>query len=312
MKMKVSHLAGRSVLVEEGAAKGEALEAPLVQDYRSTPESLSLRAAGRALKNHWPEYLIEAAGLGFFMISACSFAVLFFHPSSAINRTITSPLAQRTLLGLMMGLTAITIIYSPWGKRSGAHINPATTLAFLRLGKIPVWDAVLYTFAQFVGGVAGVLISVLLLGDLISDSSVNYVTTTPGPHGSFVAFLAEVFISFLLMTAILFASNDPRTARWTGVIAGLMVATYISIESPISGMSMNPARTFGSAFGARSWTAIWLYFTAPPLGMLMAAEVYTRIRGSERVVCAKLHHQNNQRCIFRCGYKEEENHEKDT
>jgi aquaporin Z len=306
MKMKVSHLAGSSVPVGKGGA-----EAAQGQAYRLTLSGkFFLPEMGRAVREHWPEYLIEATGLGFFMISACFFAALIFHPSSPVNRTITTPLAQRTLMGMMMGLTAIAIIYSPWGKRSGAHINPSTTLAFLRLGKITPWDAGLYLVAQFAGAVSGILISALLLGSLISDASVNYVTTAPGPHGVWVAFIAEVLISFILMTAILLASNHRRAARSTGVIAGVLVATYIAIESPISGMSMNPARTFGSAFGARSWTAIWLYFTAPPLGMLLAAELYMRTRG--RVMCAKLHHQNNQRCIFRCGYKKEESHEKDT
>jgi len=77
---------------------------------------------------------------------------------------------------------------------------------------------------------------------------------------------------------------------------------YISIEAPVSGMSMNPARTAGSAFSAWNWTAIWIYFTAPPLGMLTAAELYIRSHGAQRVLCAKLHHENQERCIFRCNY----------
>jgi aquaporin Z len=313
MKMEVSHLAGRSVPVEEERALDEMLGAAWRQTRGpGREEKLSMLGLECALQEHWPEYLIEAMGLGFFMISACLFAVLIFHPSSPMNGTVTSPLLQRALMGVMMGLTAIAIIYSPWGKRSGAHINPSVTLTFLRLGKVGAWDALFYTVAQFTGAITGVLVSSLVLGNLISDPSVNYVTTVPGPQGPFVAFIAEVLISFLLMTAILFASNHECFARWTGVIAGVLVAIYISIESPLSGMSMNAARTFGSAVGAWRWTAIWLYFTAPPVGMLMAAEVYTRTRGRERVMCAKLHHRNNQRCIFRCGYKEEGNHEKNT
>lgn len=270
---------------------------------RILDKGFRLRAAGRALKEHWPEYLIEATCLCVFMISACLFSALIFHPASPLNRRLASPLIERVLMGAVMGLTAIAIIYSPWGKRSGAHINPATTLTFFRLGKVAAWDALLYALAQFAGAVAGVGLSALALGNLISDASVNYAATVPGKHGALAAFMAEALISFILMTATLFVSNNARAARWTGVIAGVLVATYISIESPISGMSMNPARTFGSAFGARTWTAIWIYFTAPPLGMLLAAEAYTRLRRN-RVMCAKLHHRNNQRCIFRCGYKE--------
>jgi len=83
----------------------------------------------------------------------------------------------------------------------------------------------------------------------------------------------------------------------------MLVATYISLESPLSGMSMNPARSFGSALPARLWGSLWIYFVAPPMGMLLAAQVYVWARGARGVICAKLHHANEQRCIFRCGYK---------
>ena len=255
-----------------------------------------------ALKEHWPEYLIEAAGLGFFMLSACAFAVLIFHPSSFVPGLIENAHARRVLMGAAMGLTAISIIYSPWGKRSGAHINPATTLMFFRLGKVKGQDALFYAAAQFVGGTAGVLAASALLGALVADPSVNYVATKPGRFGVGAAFAAELFISFLLMTVVLTVSNTRRLSRFTGLFVGALVALYISVEDPISGMSMNPARTFSSAFAARAWTALWIYFTAPPLGMLLAAELYARRRGARRVYCAKYHHHNLQRCIFNCEF----------
>ena len=100
---------------------------------------------------------------------------------------------------------------------------------------------------------------------------------------------------------VLLMSNS-ALARFTGLFAGILLATYIGAEAPVSGMSMNPARTLGSALPARQWTAIWVYFTAPPLGMLAAAELYRRLPGARRVFCAKLHHDNDKRCIFRCYY----------
>ena len=121
-------------------------------------------------------------------------------------------------------------------------------------------------------------------------------------YGTGTAFLAEVVICFVLMSMILNVSNTRRLSRFTGLFAGILVMTYISVEAPVSGMSMNLARTFGSAYAAQLWTALWIYFTAPPLGMLLAAEVYTRL-GSARIVhCAKLHHDNSQRCIFNCEF----------
>jgi aquaporin Z len=257
----------------------------------------------RSLRAHWPEYLIEAAGLGVFMFSACLFTAILFHPSSIVAQSLETDGVRRIFMGLAMGSTAIAIIFSPFGKRSGAHINPAVTLTFLRLGKVEPSDAAFYTLFQFIGGVSGVLIAVALMGDaLLAHQKVLYATTLPGPGGVAVAFLAEALISFLMMTMILMISNNKRLGRWTGLFAGALIATYITFESPISGMSMNPARTFGSASVANLWTALWIYFTAPLLGMLSAAEVYKRLRGAGRVACAKLHHHNTQRCIFSCNF----------
>ncbi|MGE0682921.1 MAG: MIP/aquaporin family protein [Candidatus Binatia bacterium] len=245
---------------------------------------------------------MEGAELGLFMISACLFVALLEYPASPIHHVLPHPTLRRVLIGVAMGITAILIIYSPIGQRSGAHFNPAVTLAFWRLGKVETWDTVFYTLFQFIGGTLGVLISALLLGMVITDSTVNYAVTIPGPDGVWIAFIAEFIISFILMSMVLRVSNTKHLGRFTGVFAGIMVATYISLEAPYSGMSMNPARTFASAFPAQLWTAWWVYFTAPPLGMLLAAELYLRQHSVYKVFCAKLHHHNNKRCIFRCNW----------
>ncbi len=253
-----------------------------------------------ALKQHWPEYLMEAAGLGIFMVSACMFGVLLDYPGSPVVQALPDPVLRRVLGGIAMGLTAISIIYSPLGKRSGAHFNPSVTLTFWRLGKVSGADAFFYVISQFVGAVIGVMASALILQSTLTRPPVNYVTTMPGNNGVAIAFAAEATIAFVLMTMVLNVSNRMNVARYTGLFAGVLVAIYISIESPFSGMSMNPARTFGSALNAGIWDSLWIYFTAPPLGMLSAAQVYLWLKGKRQVACAKLHHQNNTRCIF-CG-----------
>jgi aquaporin Z len=269
---------------------------------REVPAQWSLEMS-KALKTHWPEYVMEALELGLFMIAACSFTVLLFHPASPIAQSITAEPLRRMLMGIAMGSTAIAIVFSPFGKRSGAHFNPAVTLTFLRLGKVEPWDAVFYILSQFIGAVAGVLIAAVFFGRLVADHSVNYAATLPGPSGPLLAFIAELAITFILMSVILTVSNTKKLSRWTGLFAGALVATYISIESPISGMSMNPARTFGSAAVGSIWTSLWIYFTAPPLGMLLAAETYKRLKKNHTPACAKLHHHNNERCIFRCEFE---------
>lgn len=250
---------------------------------------------------HWPEFLMESGELGIFMFVACAAAALLEHPASPIHQALENGTIRRAVAGMVMGLTAICIIHSPWGKRSGAHLNPATTLTFLSLGKVGRWDGIFYVVAQFLGGVIGVQASELIIGDAISDTSVNYAVTVPGPMGVGAAFAAELVISFVLMFAVLYSSNTKKLARFTPFIAGSLVATYIFLEAPISGMSMNPARTFGSALAAQDWTALWIYFVAPPLGMFFAAQIYSRLRGAHRVFCAKLHHHNSERCIFSCN-----------
>jgi len=232
------------------------------------------------------------------------FSTLFEHPSSPFRQAVSDPFLRRIPMGLAMGLTAMGLIYSPLGQRSGAHMNPSVTLTFFRLGRLEAWDAFFYVLAQFLGGIAGVVLSAALLRAMLAHPAVNYAATLPGSRGPWTAFAAEMAISFLLITVVLRASNSRTLTRWTGLFAGLLVASYITFEAPFSGMSMNPARTLGSAVPGQIWTALWVYFIAPPLGMLLAAEVYARTKGLRAVYCAKFNHLNKKRCIFRCRFGE--------
>jgi aquaporin Z len=252
----------------------------------------------QALRSHWPEYLIEAWALGSFMVSAGMFATLLEYPGSPLHKAVPDPALRRELAGVAMGLTAVAIIYSPWGKRSGAHMNPSVTLSFLSLGKVRGWDALYFIAAQFVGGTIGVLLVLALLGSAFSAPPVSYAATTPGPAGALTAFAAELVISAGMMFTILLVSGSTRAAPFTGLFAGSLVAIYISFEAPLSGMSMNPARTFASAIPGLMWRHMWIYFTAPAAGMVGAAQLY---RLAQRpLVCAKLIHSSNVRCIH-CG-----------
>lgn len=253
---------------------------------------------GGRVADHLPEYAAEAFGLGLFMLSACGFAVLLFHPMSPVPAALPSLTLRSALMGLAMGLTSVLNVYSPWGRRSGAHLNPSFTLAFYRLGKVSRRDTVGYIVAQFVGGFAGTALAVVLLRAWVGDPAVNYVATVPGRWGLGVAFLAELAISFVLMLVVLAVLSRPRLAPFTGLFAGALVALYITFENPISGMSMNPARTVGSAAFAHVWTGWWLYFIAPPLGMLLAVELMRGRSAVRERMCAKMHHDDRARCIF--------------
>jgi aquaporin Z len=252
------------------------------------------------LRRHWPEYAIEAWALGTFMVSAGLCTLLVEHPDFGVPRMIESALLRRCLIGLAMGVTAVGLIYSPWGRRSGAHMNPAVTLTFLGLGRIARTDAVFYVGAQFLGALLGVALTLVVVGPRLAEAPISYVATVPGSGGVLVAFAAEVLISCGLMAAVLACSNSERLMTYTGLVAGALVAVFIALEAPLSGMSMNPARSFASAAPAGLWRDLWIYLAAPPLGMASAGYLYSRL--GRLVRCVKLYHAPDTRCIH-CGYE---------
>jgi aquaporin Z len=261
-----------------------------------------MKTALTTLRLHWFLYVDEGAELAAFMLSACAFTVFLFDPAWPIMQWLPSAALRRLLMGVAMGVTAVLIIHSPMGKRSGAHFNPTITLTYLRLGKIAWWDAVFYVAGQFVGGVAGVGLAALWFGRTLADPAVNYAVTVPGISGTLGAFLAEIFMAALLMGVVLWTSNRPALAGYTSYLVGVLIMFYILLFAPVSGFSINPARTVGSAVFAQVWTAWWVYVTAPLLGMFGAAEIYLRSAGRDSILCAKLHPDPSYLCPFLCQF----------
>jgi aquaporin Z len=253
-----------------------------------------------AWKPKWRLYAIEGALLGTFMISACFFVFLIEHAASPLHGTIASATLRRAFIGVAMGLTAVGLIYSPAGKHSGALMNPAMTLSFLRLGRIDPRDAAGYIAGQFLGAAAGVAL-MTATGTWVGDASVHFVATTPRESGFLAAWMAEFAIAFGLVIVVLTINKIPRLAPYTGCFAGSLVAAYITLEAPISGMSMNPARTFGSALVGHVWTGWWIYLTAPVLGMLAGVEVHARLARRPDRLCGKLSHSRHTPCLFKCS-----------
>ncbi len=232
--------------------------------------------------------LVEAWALGMFMLSATCFVALFGLPASPLYVRADYALLRRFLIGCAMGLTAVGLIYSPWGRRSGAHMNPAMTLTQWFLGKINGGMAVRYAFAQALGSTAAMFCAAWFFPQAAAPE-VNFVQTLPGAYGVGVAFGSEMLISFGLVLLVLYSSNFESTASKTGFFAGIYIVLCITFESPFSGMSMNPARSLASAVAAGHFSYLWIYLLAPPLGMLLAAQVW------KVWIC--------QRAEFRCSFQ---------
>jgi aquaporin Z len=266
-----------------------------------TPRAVSVKdtlGVAASLRLHWPEYLMEAGEMSFFVFCICSFATLLQHPASPVRHLFISGIVRRALMGLAIGATVMALIMSPWGKQSGGHINPAMTFAFYRLGKLYPWDVLFYGVAQFCGATIGVALATFFMRGAPGDGTVRYAVTAPGVYGVGVAFAAELAISFILMMTVLLVTNHERLARYTPYFVGSLYAVNITFETPLSGMSMNPARTFGPAAYGGYWHTLWIYLIAPTVGMLAAAEMFLRMRRGVAPYCAKLHHANDERCIF--------------
>lgn len=251
---------------------------------------------------HWLNYLIEALSLGTFMVSAGVFATVLNSPKFPFSALFPDVGFRNMLMGIAMGLTAIAIIYSPPGKRSGAHMNPAVTLTFYSLHKIEGKHALAYIIAQFIGGLVGVWLVAALLGNAFTSDPVNYVVTIPGMAGGILAFILEFFMSFGLMLMVLVTSNTEEFSRLTGIFSGILLSFYIPFAAPVSGMSINPARSFASALPAQLWTGAWIYFVAPTLAMFLASRFYLYMsQRSTRELCCKLCPNSSTPCIsYRC------------
>jgi glycerol uptake facilitator-like aquaporin/catechol 2,3-dioxygenase-like lactoylglutathione lyase family enzyme len=245
-----------------------------------------------ALKKNWKLYLMEALGLAIFMVSACFFGAMFFSQKSSWYHLIPNDMTRNVLMGLMMGLTALFIFYSPFTAPSGAHINPAVTITFLRLKKMKREDAFFYIPFQFIGGTMAVFIMQLLMGKILTDAPVNSVVTIPGKAGAINAAITEFIIAFIMITMILFTSANNLLKKYTKIFAAFLVCIFVIVAGPISGFGMNPARSFASGFPANIYTAFWIYMLIPFAGMLTAAEFFLGVQSIKRKCKLKVVHKN--------------------
>lgn len=186
--------------------------------------------------------------------------------------------ADVTLVGvaLVWGLVVYAVI-SAIGDISGAHINPSVTVTLWASGRFPGSQVAPYIVCQLIGAVLGSVMVRLLFPDAESLGG-----TAPS-GGLMQSFLAEVLLTFLLLFVVL---NVSEGAKEKGITAGIAIGSVITLEvlvgGPISGASMNPARSFGPALVGGDWTAYWIYVAGPILGGLIAAPLAILLRSDEK------------------------------
>ena len=255
------------------------------------------------VRRHFPEYFCEFIGTAIMMTIGIGAVALMWGQGSPMPEMIPSTRLRLFVTGFLFAGGATLVVYSRLGQRSGAHVNPAVTLAFWRLGKIESRDAVAYVVAQFLGAIVGVLPVAWVASE--AARSIKMGATFPGEGiRPIVAFGAEMAMTFALVLLIFVCVNRPRIAPRTGLYAGSLVMLLVGLEAPISGTSLNPARSLGPAFLGATFEHQWIYLLAPPLGALLAVEVFRRIVTGRQPLCGKLYHTERYPCIFNdCGYQ---------
>jgi len=175
-------------------------------------------------------------------------------------------------VAISFGLVIMVMIYAV-GHISGAHFNPAVTLAFAFSRHFPAARVPLYWAAQL----AGALLAALVLRGSLGD--IAHVGATLPSGSDAQSFLWEAVLSFFLMFVIMAVATDTRAVGEAAAIAvGATVGLDAMFGGPISGASMNPARSLGPAIAAADFTAVWIYLTAPFLGAVIAAAIYQFLR----------------------------------
>lgn len=228
------------------------------------------------IKNNYSFYLMEALALAGFVLIAAFTTIFLEHPDSPLAQTqlAVHPLLRGIILGAVMGIY-ITAMATAIGKLSGANANPIITWAFFRIKKISFANLCAYMAAQFLGAIAAILLLHLTFNKIFEHPLINYSLTKPKPgHSLGTSFIAEFIISFIFVITTLFVLSSKKLEKYNAAIAGLLIALFLIIELPYSGMSMNPARSFASALVAWKWEEIWIYFVAPIIAMLLATEIF--------------------------------------
>jgi aquaporin NIP len=205
-----------------------------------------------------------------------AFALVFAGCGAIVTDAARDGALGATGVAAVFGLVIMVMVYAT-GHLSGAHINPAVTIAFAATRHFPVREAVAYIAAQLAGATAAALVLLAVW----SDTPAALGATVPS-IGAGSALLYEIVLTAVLMFVIVAVATDTRAVGAGAAIAiGGAVALDALFGGPLTGASMNPARSFGPALAAGEWTDFWVYVAGPIAGALLGAGAYQFIRAPQ-------------------------------
>jgi aquaporin Z len=185
-------------------------------------------------------------------------------------------------IALAFGISVLVMVYAI-GRISGCHINPAITIAMLLNGKIPSKDAIIYIIMQCIGAIFASLMLLAIMSGLpgydIASSNLGangYGAGYLGGYSLTSAFITEVITTFIFLMVIFGATSSKAPAGFAGIAIGLSLAMIHMVSIPITGTSVNPARSLGPALvaGGTALAQVWLFIIAPVIGAIIAAMVW--------------------------------------
>jgi len=246
----------------------------------------------------WPPLFSELIGTGVLVLAGLSLVILMFGAGSPLVQAVPGEGLRRLITGFLFGSTGALIALSPVGKESGAHINPAVTLAFWLMGKLESRIAVGYVMAQLAGAVIGAL-PLLAWGSM--GRSVAFGATLPGQgYAIRTVLLGEVITTFVMVSLLAVFLGFRRIRAYTPAIFPFLYAVMVYAESPISGTSTNPARSLGPAIVSGQWQGWWIFWVGPLTGAFVSTLACSFL--AKRIEVAKLYHfESDRRRIFRTG-----------
>jgi aquaporin Z len=246
---------------------------------------------------HVVEWSCELVGTALLLLGGLSAVALDFGRGSPVAALVPSTSLRLLLTGTLFAGTGSLVAISPLGRRSGGHINPAVTLAFWLHRQVHRHDLAGYVAAQFAGAILGTALWRLLWGG-IADSVAGGVTRPGSGIVPLAAVGIEAVMTAMLVLVILGFVSRRATMRWTPLATWITVAMLVWLGAPLTGTSLNPARSLGPALLALYPSALWVYFVGPPLGAAAAALLSVPLFGGRRPVTAKLYHDPGHPSVF--------------